>query len=397
MGAADIQHIETKVDELGTLTRQFMQTVEKQDKARAEGDRARTAELEVSLKKMSDRLDEIETKAARPLVVPGTPEDVKRIDAISSKAFDTFLRRGAEAVAALGPEFAKSLATDKDTDGGYLMPRNVSSKIIELLVEYSPIRSYAGHETISSGDTFEFPRESSTVFGQSTHGERSTPAETTTGTFEMGKIPTHIQYAEPRATQKSLDDVSTNLEAWISKKLGEQFGKQEGSWFVNGTGVEQPEGIITNASVEVVNGLQSATIDHIDMLNLLAALPESYSKRGTLFMRRATKFVLRKLRDLSGGAGTGQFMWMPSISQGGQPTYDGHEVVEALDVPAVASNAKVVIFGDLREGYTIVDRMGVTQLRDPFTAKPFIKFYTTRRVGGQVVKAEAIKILKCAA
>lgn len=384
------QNIETKVDELGTLTRQFMMKVDEQSTAT----KARAAEIEETLRKIDARINEVETKASRPLIIPGNTEDVKRIDEISAKAFDLYMRKGVEAVMQAGPEFAKSLATDKDTDGGYLVPRNVSNKIIELLVEFSPIRSYAGRESISTGDSFEYPLEGSTVFAQGKHGERQTPSETATGTLGMGKVPTHYQYAEPRATQKMLDDSATNVEAWISKKVGEQFGKEEGQWFVSGTGVGEPEGIITNANVSLVEGAASGTITHEDMLDLLAALPEAYAKRAALFMRRATRFYLRKIRDLSGGAGTGQFMWQPSIQVGGNPTYDGAEVVETPDLAAVAASAKPIIYGDLREGYLIVDRQGVVQIRDPLTAKPFIKFYTTRRVGGQVVKPEAIRIFK---
>ena len=383
------QNIETKVDELGNLTRLFMTKVDEQ----ATATKARAAEIEEVLKKANDRIDEIETKANRPLVpAPGSREAVDHAVEIHKKAYDAFLRKGPEGVAALGPEYAKSLATDKDTDGGYFVPANVSSKIIELIVEISPMRSLANIENISMGDSFDYPKEGSTTASVSTMGERSTPTETTTPTFGLGKIPTHYAFAEPRVTQKMLDDAAINTESYLSKKLGEQFGVQESAWFITGTGSGQPEGVVTNADVGIVSGGQSATIDHDDMLSLLAELKEFYAKKASLLARRATKFVLRKLKD-----GNGAYMWQPSLQVGTPPTYDGVPLFEAPDVAAVGASAKAVLFGDFREGYTIVDRQGIVQLRDPYTAKPFTKFFTTRRVGGQVVKAEAIKILRCGA
>lgn len=391
------QNIETKIEELGQLTRDFMK---KNDERLETDSKARKAELEEYQKKLNDRIDELETKMSRPPVIDPTVSAAEKVSAFEkkhAKAWADFVRYGHEASPELKAEL-KALATDSGPTGGFLVPNNVSMKIGELVVEFSPVRQLAAHETITEGDTWEEPVEKEgSTFATSTHGERGTVAETGTGDLIMKKIPTHIQFAEPRATQKMLDDSGMSVEAWISKKLGEQFGKKEGEWFISGTGVEQPEGILTNADVEIVTSGTSASFKVDDVLSLLAELPEFYAKRAALLMKRATKFDLRKLRDESGGAGTGQYLWQPSLQIGNPPTFDGVPVHEAIDLAAKASNAKVMILGDFKEGYKVVDRQGIVQLRDPLTAKPFVKFYTTRRIGGGVIKAEAMKILKCAA
>ena len=380
------QSIETKVDELGSLTRQFMKQADEQRDAT----KARASELDASMQKINARLDEIETKASRPGQSVGGGDEEKSAREFGvryAKAFEALLRKGV-----MVPDEFKALSTDSNPDGGYLVPSNMSNTIGELLVELSPIRSYATVQSISQGDTWEEPIETATVATVSTKGERVSPSETITPTLDMLKIVVHECYAEPRVTQKMLDDSGINIEAWLSKKVGQRFAVQEAGFFVNGTGVGQPEGIITNANVEVVDGAVSASIDHDDMLTVMAELPEFYALRAAFFMKRATKFSLRKLTG-----GDGQYLWQPSLQIGTPPTYDGHSVVEAIDMAALGASAKAVIFGDLREGYKIIDRAGITVLRDNLTAKPYTKFYTTRRVGGRVVKAEAIKILRCAA
>lgn len=383
----ETQDIHTTVKELGELTRQFMTKNDDRETA----SKARQKEIDEVLKKINDRMDMIETKQNRPgLPASGT----KEFDDMQSKAFNAFCRKG---VNRLSPEELKAMSSDSMEDGGVLVTPNVASRIIEKLVEFSPIRQDAAKESISTGDQLDIPAEGDTVFeGDNTQGERESPSDTDTGTLGMKSIPTHIQYAQPKVTQKLLDDTAFNVEAWIARKLGEQFGKKEGYWFVNGTGVGQPQGIL-NASngvtiVDATASGASATFDVDDMISLMADLPEYYAARAVFYMKRATKFAIRKLKN-----GNGEYLWQPSLQIGTPPTFDGHLVKEAIDMPAIGASNKAVVFGDLGMAYQIVDRAGITTLRDPFTAKPFVRFYSTRRVGGGVVLAEAMRILRCSA
>lgn len=337
--------------------------------------------LERVEKELEDRLDQLETRGNR-LDVGG---DDPRVQEIAKEALLAFVRKG-EAGLAAKPEFEKALATDSDADGGILLPENVAPGILEKLVEISPVRSLVNIETISKGNSFKIPVEGD-AFAVGWVSERGSRPETSAGTFSLEEIPTHEQYAMPASTQSLLDDAAFDVEGWISRKLAEQFGKAEATALVTGDGVGKPEGVLNGGLSSIESGA-SGVVDGEDILDLLFELPEAYANNGTLLWKRSTTRALRKEKGSDG-----HFLWAPGVDAKTAATYAGHSYREAVDMPAIAGGAKAVVFADFKQLYTLVDRKGITVLRDPFTNKPFILFYTTRRVGGQVVKAEAGRIL----
>lgn len=377
------------------------------------------ATVKAAIKKLDDRLDEITDQAKR------IDEEKKRIDALEAKmnrtrlegqggsteskgrlgekAYFKMIQRGARALdeqdieslkSVMSPEEVKAISTDSDPDGGYAMPLNRSVRFLESLIEISPVRSLATVEPISTGDSLlvdgdDINNQFSTGWG----AERTAPTETATGKLRQEEIPTHYQWAEPRATQKSIDDPVRNFEEWISRKLAQKFGQAEGTAFVNGTGSGQPEGILnTNAGITQVNSGAAGAVTADGLINLIYELPDFYARNASFLMKRSTVRDIRKLKDANN-----QYIWRPGLAGVAPATIDNHPYLEAIDMPAVAANALSIIFGDFRAGYTIVDRAGMSILRDPYTSKPFVKFYARRRVGGQVVTKEAFRIQKIAA
>ena len=337
------------------------------------------------LEKTNTRMDEIETKLKRPALEDGKTEEEQKQSEMEKKAanvFKSYLRKGERGI---DPEELKSLATDDNTDGGFLQPRNMRNDIIKKLIEVSPVRELATVETISKGDSWESGAEGPQDFVADWVGERQARPETQTGKLRLEKIPVHELYASPHTTQKVVDDLEFNIVAWLTERVARRFAFKQGEAFVSGDGFGKPEGLLTNADIaEVISG-DANLLTSDGLIDLFYALPEFYANNSTWLMRRATVGRVRKLKDLDD-----QYLWQPGLA-GTQPaTLLGRPVREAIDMPLVAANAFPILFGDFRMGYTIVDRMGINVLRDPFSSKPFIEFYTTTRVGGQVVLAEAI-------
>jgi len=337
-------------------------------------------------------LEEALSKLQRP--AKGSPEgESKGLDPSLAKCFSgedhwgKFIRRGDEK---MHVDESKSLATSDDSSGGFFLPQNRAAGIIELNVLISPIRQLASVETISTGDALEFPKEGSTVFATAATSEKASRTETTSGTFAMDRIPVHEVYANPFATQKMIDDAAFGIEQYISRKVAQQFAKTEGAWFCTGTGVQQPEGIAaTTNGVGVQVCTATGAFTAALLMDLQYLLEEPYASNATWVAKRVS---FGKIRQLTGNEG---FLWQPGISADKGPTLLGQPYVSANDVATIVSASagdRVIYFGDFQAGYKIVDRMGISLLRDPYSNKPFIEFMHTKRVGGQVVLPEAIKI-----
>ncbi len=372
--------IQALVDEMNRAHTEFKATLAQGEAERKTFGRE-MADTTAKLQKINDRFDELEVKMQRNTIARAQGE-LSAEDAAYKSAFNRYFRKGEKA---LGDVEIKALATDSDPDGGYLLPRNVRAGMIERLVQFSPIRALASIESIGVGDSLDVPKEGSTNFGSGWTSERATRNESTTGTFALDQIPTFEQYAKPRATQKMLDDNSFDVEGWISRKVEQRFGVDEGTAFVSGNGVTQPEGLLTNADIASVNSGDAALLTADGLIDLYFALPEYYAKNGVFVMKRSTLQAIRKFKN-----GTGDFVWQPALSEKTPATVLGQSYVEAIDMPAIGAGNYPILFGDFKAGYVIVDRQAVRVLRDPYSAKPFVEFYTTRRVGGQVVLAEAI-------
>jgi len=210
----------------------------------------------------------------------------------------------------------------------------------------------------------------------------------------------------PAATQTLLDDSAVNIDEWIASEIDTVFAEQEGTAFVSGNGTTAPKGFLTYTKEEesdwewgklgfVLSGAAGAfaASDPSDALvDLVYALKAGYRQNATFVMNRRTQAEVRKLKD-----DAGNYLWAPPATAGGQATLMGFPVAEAEDMPDIAANSFSIAFGDFRRGYLVVDRMGVRVLRDPYSAKPYVLFYVTKRVGGGVADFDAIKLMKFAA
>jgi len=311
-------------------------------------------------------------------------------------AFDTFLRKGEEV---MGVDERKALSVGSDPDGGYVVNPDLSGRIVMKVFESSPMRAYASVQVISTDaleGLFDLNEASSGWVG-----ETDSRAETNTPQLGKWRIPAHELYAKPKATQKLLDDASINMEAWLASKVSEKFARDEANAFVVGNGVNKPRGFLTYASGTTlpgtieqfpsgVNGALAATPDGGDVLiNALYGLKQQYRANATWFMNRASTKLVRKAKDSNGS-----YIWVPGIAAGQPASLLGYPVASFEDMPDPATNSLSIAVGDMREAYQIVDRLGIRTLRDPYSAKPYVEFYTTKRVGGDVVNFEAIKLIK---
>ncbi len=327
-------------------------------------------------------------------------ETVPQFDAAGmaayKSAFDRFLRKGEEI---MGMDERKALSVGSDPDGGYVVNPDTSGRIVQKVFETSPMRAFASIQVISSDaleGLFDLNEASSGWVGE-------TASRSETNTPEIGKwrIPVHELYAAPRATQKLLDDASINMEAWLASKVAEKFARDEAAAFVNGNGVGKPRGFLTYADGTTlpgtierfdtgVNGAFAAAPNGGDVLiNALYGLKAQYRANATWFMNRATLTLTRKLKDSDGA-----YLWSPGIAAGQPATLLGYPVASFEDMPDPATDSLSIAVGDMREAYQIVDRLGIRTLRDPYSAKPYVEFYTTKRVGGDVVNFEAIKLIE---
>ncbi len=335
-----------------------------------------------------------------------TEADEAAYGAYSGKAFKRYLRKGEQVFSA--DEF-KALTTGSDPNGGYLVPFATSGRIMDIVYETSPMAMLAYVETIGT-DRIEIPNDEGEGAGGWV-GEEEARAETATPQVGSQVIPVHELYAKPRATQRILEDAQIDLEAWLARKNGDKFARLEATAFITGNGVKKPRGILSypistsvgtrsgggNIQYFPGGGASAYTADKIKNLPLLA-LKERYHANARWLMKRATLAGLAILRDDSGAsAGTGQYLWTPGLRDNSiQSQLVGYPISLADDMPAVTSNAYSIAFGDFRQAYTIVRRLGITTLRDPYSAKPFVEFYSRMRVGGDVTNFEAMCLLKVA-
>jgi len=318
-----------------------------------------------------------------------------------SPAFGAYLRKGKDPLQAA---VQAALSVGSDPDGGYWIEPDTNGGIVQMVYETSPMRQFANVTTIGT-DALEGVNDLDEA-GGGWVGETQSRDETSTPEIGKYRIEAHEMYAQPRATQKMLDDSMVNVEAWLSGKVSQKFSRIENTAFVNGDGVTKPRGFLTYASgtpaasawnvIEQVNtgangafaGSNPGDVFH----TIIGQMKADYLPGAVFATNRAGLAAARKLKD-----GDGTYLWEKSF-QAAQPfQLLGYPVAMFEDMPALATGSLSFAFGNFRAGYQIVDRVGIRVLRDPFTAKPYVKFYTTKRVGGDVVNFEAIKLMRFAA
>jgi len=386
----------------------------------------RQAELDKTNNELNKRMDQIEVAIKRPSAISapvsdadaklardfmiscmiakknlpspekliGMEPDVEHFKRYSSLV-ETALRRGHEH-GVFTPEQMKDLSVGIDSDGGYTVTPQMSSRIVQRIYESDPIRQLATVETIST-DALELMVDWD-EFGAGWEGETETGSKTTTADMGKKKISAWTQYAKPRATQNLLDDSAINIEQWISNKVADRFSRLEAAAFVTGDGRGKPRGFLTYddgtnyGQIEQVAMGAASDVTADGFIDLKYALKEFYLDRGTFLMNRTTVRDTMKLKD-----GTGNYIWKPAFSADQPSTILSLPVRMSTTMPEIAANALSVALADWTTTYTIVDRMGIMVQRDPYTVKPLIEFYTTRRVGGDVTNYESIKIGKISA
>jgi HK97 family phage major capsid protein/HK97 family phage prohead protease len=341
------------------------------------------AALADQVKAANDRADALETQLARPAVHTkgATGDDAER------KAFVAFARKGRDA---LTDTELKALRVSSDAAGGFLAPEEFSREIIKGLVEINPIRQYARVMQIGASEVKMAKRTGTTAASWVSEIANRTTSEPT---FAQITLTPHELATFTDISNQLLEDAIVDMESELRTDFIEAFGKAEATAFATGTGTGQPEGIWTNADVTQVAGGHASNLTYAGLNALYHALPSYYANRAVFLMNRATMGLCRGIVD-----GQSRPIWVDNMAAGNPPTIFGRPVVEVVDAPATAANAFPIIFGDLMEGYRITDRIALSVLRDPYSVATNgqTRFHARRRVGGAVVKAEALRKLKIA-
>lgn len=343
---------------------------------------------------MKKQLEAIETAVARQQFPGGGAQNSESINRI--KAFNHLMRGRIEDIKDLQIQAAAS--TLSDPDGGFTVPEEIDAAIDRVAMTVSAMRRICTVRAIST-DTYK----KLVGVGGATSGwvaEKASRAETETPTLVEIAINTKEVYAMPAATQTLLDDSRVDIGAWLADEVSVEFNEEESESFITGNGVEQPKGIaaysmVANASyawgkVGYIAGGHASLLNNMDkLIDLQHALKSAYRNGASWLMADSTLQVIRKFKD-----GDGNYIWRPGLLLDAPDTLLGKPVEIDDNVAVIAANAYPVFYANFKRAYLIVDRLGTRVLRDPYSSKPYILFYTTRRVGAGIVLYEAIKCLK---
>jgi len=343
------------------------------------------------------RIERLTLKEMRP-ALGGDGERRGQPFSEHKQAFERYVRGGDEGPLRRFEEKAMSSLTG--ADGGFLVPDETETEIGRRLTAVSPIRSIATVRTVSTAVL----KKPFAISGAQTGWVTETAARPQTTAPQLAELsfPTMELYAMPAATAALLDDAAVDIDRWIGEEVEQAFAAQEGAAFVIGDGSSKPRGFMTYPTVDeaswvwgsvgtVSTGADGAfaTGEAADALvDLVYALKAGYRQNASFVMNRRTQAAVRKLKDTDGN-----YLWQPPASAGARATLMGFPLVEAEDMPDIATGAHAIAFGDFARFYLVVDRQGVRVLRDPYSAKPYVLFYTTKRVGGGIQDFDAAKFL----
>lgn len=343
------------------------------------------SDLDEYERKYEARLAEL-SKAIATLSAP--PPDQQATPASETKAFFSGLKKKLTGKV-LDELETKVMTVGDPTTGGYLAPAEFVNDIIKFDVLYSPIRTLAKVRQ-TKNRSIQIPKKTQSA-SAAWVTEIGTRSETTNPKFGLEEIPTHEMYALAKISKQDLEDTAFDLQGFLVEEFGEQFGVLEGEAFLTGNAVGKPEGILVNSAITGFTGVTTqGKVVADDMLETLYALNDRYARSATWLWKRSTTLAIAKLKN----ATTGDYLWQPGFQVQGQPNVLGRPYVECKDMPAEGNGAKAVAIGDLRSGYLIVDRLEVEIMVDPYTSKSTgcVEISARKRVGGQVVLPEAIKI-----
>lgn len=439
MELADIKKV---IDQQGEAFEQFKKANDSLIAAKAEGKavgdlEAKVATLSAALDKLNEQktaIDELLLKAARPGGLGGDTKDAEA-KAAELKGFNGMLRAEYQAkgkafpgelsqdayaqyksgffklmsgvtVDSLSADERKAMSAGSDPDGGYLLPHSTQGRMVTKLYEQSIMRQIADVQTISTekieGVVDDDEADAGWVSELGSRSDSGTPQ------VRRWEIATHEMYAMPKVSQKLIDDAAVDVEAWLAGKVADKFARIEGTAFWSGTGVGQPRGLCSYTTVDTNDGSRAwgqfqfvksgangafHTTQFDPIVDLQGAMKDHFLPNAQWVMRREVRTAARKLKEST----TNRYLWEPGMQVGAPERLNGYPVRVDQYMPALATDSLSLAFGDFRQAYTIVDRIGVRTLRDPFTAKPYVVFYSTKRTGGGAMNFEAVKFLKFSA
>ena len=409
-------------------------------KAKADG--KAVADLEAKVKTLSDALDtlsdaktaieELQKKANRPDV--GTDDAAKAL-AQEVKSFNIALRADFQSKGRIVPgeldaktyteyksgflkmaagvrlehmtgDEQKAMQAGSDPDGGYLLPHSTVGRMVSKLYEQSLMRQIASVQTIGTDKIEGLVDNNEADAGWVS--ELGTRSDTTTPQVGKWEIQAHEMYAMPKASQKLLDDAATDVEGWLAGKVADKFARVEGTAFWQGTGAGQPRGLATYTTAATADATRTwGQFEHVvtgangtfhttqfdPVINMIGAFKDQYLNNAQFVMRRSVRTAARLLKEST----TNRYLWEPGMQVGSPERLMGYPCRVDEYLPTLATDSLSLAFGDFKQAYQIVDRMGIRTLRDPFTAKPYVVFYSTKRTGGGAVNFEAVKFIKFAA
>ena len=352
------------------------------------------SDMEAAIKQLT------EIKRAQLFAAESKAQGMTEADREQTQAFEMMLRKNLEG-ARLSDAEQKALSTITNPDGGYLMPQATRGRMIEKILARSPIRQYASVQTIS-GDALEGLYDDED-FGAGWVGETQARAETATAQLDKYRIEVNEMYAKPKTTQKLLDDAEYDVEAWMIRKLGLVFARKESDAFINGDGSSKPRGFLdyslstsANRARGVVRKVKSGASGAFvaapngfkAFVDVRQALHRDYHDGVVWAMNSATLAEVMKMQDSDGRP-----VWLPDFSRGVSGTILGMPVDGGFDhMPDISAGSKSIALANFA-GYQIVDRKAINILRDPYSSKPYVEFYTTRRVGGGLIDNDCMVVM----
>ncbi|MDR5800559.1 phage major capsid protein [Caballeronia sp. LZ001] len=348
---------------------------------------AKVTKIDAHVEELQKAIDDANIKIAATQMNAGGKQ---LRDAQYTEAFNAHVKRG---------DVNAALNKGADEQGGYLTPVEWDRTITDKLVLISPMRQICRVQSVSKAGfskLFNMGGTASGWVGETEERKQTGTAQFKPLTFGSGEI-----YANPAATQQILDDSEIDLQTWLADEVQTEFAKQEGQAFVNGDGANKPCGILRYVKggvaekkhpfgeIGIVSSGTAGAISSDAIIDLIYDLPSAFTGNARFAMNRNTQRAVRKLKD-----GQGNYLWQPSFVVGQPPTLAGYPVTEMPDMPDVAVAATPILFGDFKQSYLIIDRISTRLLRDPYTTKPYVMFYTTKRVGGGLLNPEPMRALK---
>lgn len=397
-----IEELNNKIEQLGYIWEQY-RIANNERLNRLENDKnvdplitEKVDKLNGVIDEYKSKIDKLEVAISRPAngLEKGNNENFEDFEYKS--ALNNYLRRGIEnELSNLEVKRDLTSATGDSTSyGGFLLTPNLQKFIIDNVAERCIMRKICSVQTISSSS---FDVLNSSNMTPSWLSETGSVNDTDTPIFSKKTINTFDLVAQPKITQKLVDDAAIDLEEWLGEKLADDFADAEENAFINGTGADdnQPTGILnyvgkTDGIESISSEATGSLFDEDDIMNLYYSLPDKYVNNASFLMPRSAMKQIRQLKDST----SGQYLWNPALLAGKEDTLLGCPIYQSSNMPNAAKGSKSILFGNFKY-YQIVDRIGIRILRDPFTAKPYIRFYTTKRLGGDVINDNAFKCLVC--